>query len=169
MPIIIMEYTVSENLEVKNRSILAEDKFVFCNGLVLHRSQCLRGFGEWLDSVKDFSSNFQSLNLDIATFACLSALIILTEQRYGLKEPKKVEEMQNKVICCLRDRLSFSSSGGSGPGAGKGSASLSRVLNMRSELRSHRRQGLQRIFYLKLEDLVPPPPIIDKFLDTLPY
>ncbi|KAK6490553.1 nuclear receptor subfamily 4 group A member 3-like isoform X1 [Huso huso] len=156
-------------LRLANRSILAEDKFVFCNGRVLHRSQCLRGFGEWLDSVKDFTSNFQSLNLDISAFACLSALIILTEQRHGLKEPKKVEEMQNKVICCLRDHLSFSSSGGSGAGVEKGSTPLSRVLNVRSELRSHRRQGLQRIFYLKLEDLVPPPPIIDKFLDTLPY
>ncbi|XP_039592259.1 nuclear receptor subfamily 4 group A member 3 isoform X1 [Polypterus senegalus] len=157
-------------LRLANRSILAEDKFVFCNGLVLHRSQCLRGFGEWLESIKDFSSNFQSLNLDISAFACLAALVMLTEQRHGLKEPKKVEEMQNKIICCLRDHLNFTSSpSSSGGSTGKGAAPLSRILNVRAELRSLRTQGLQRIFYLKLEDLVPPPPIIDKFLDTLPY
>lgn len=60
------------------RSNPAEDKFVFCNGLVLHRLQCLRGFGEWLDSIKDFSLNLQSLNLDIQALACLSALSMIT-------------------------------------------------------------------------------------------
>lgn len=61
-----------------HRSNTAEDKFVFCNGLVLHRLQCLRGFGEWLDSIKDFSLNLQSLNLDIQALACLSALSMIT-------------------------------------------------------------------------------------------
>lgn len=60
------------------RSNTAEDKFVFCNGLVLHRLQCLRGFGEWLDSIKDFSLSLQSLNLDIQALACLSALSMIT-------------------------------------------------------------------------------------------
>lgn len=60
------------------RSMLAEDKLVFCNGLVLHRFQCLRGFGEWLDSIRDFSTHLQSLNLDASAFACLAALVLLT-------------------------------------------------------------------------------------------
>ncbi|XP_064195790.1 nuclear receptor subfamily 4 group A member 3 isoform X1 [Anguilla rostrata] len=161
-------------LRLANRSVIPEDKFVFCNGMVLHRFQCLRGFGEWLDSIRDFSSHLQSLNLDVSAFACLAALVMLTEQCPGLKEPKKVEEIQNKIICCLRDQLGFGAgvpvggAGGAG-GASKAPASLSRVLNVRAELRSQRTQGLQRIFYLKLEDLVPPPPVIDRFLDTLPY
>ncbi|KAJ8353892.1 hypothetical protein SKAU_G00214590 [Synaphobranchus kaupii] len=158
-------------LRLANRSVIPEDKFVFCNGMVLHRFQCLRGFGEWLDSIRDFSSHLQSLNLDVSAFACLAALVMLTEQCPGLKEPKKVEEIQNKIVCCLRDHLGFGAGvavGGAG-GAAKVTASLSRVLNVPAELRSQRTQGLQRIFYLKLEDLVPPPPIIDRFLDTLPY
>lgn len=65
-------------LSTTTRSNTAEDKFVFCNGLVLHRLQCLRGFGEWLDSIKDFSLNLQSLNLDIQALACLSALSMIT-------------------------------------------------------------------------------------------
>ena len=64
------------------RSNTAEDKFVFCNGLVLHRLQCLRGFGEWLDSIKDFSLSLQSLNLDIQALACLSALSMVTGKRH---------------------------------------------------------------------------------------
>lgn len=87
------------------------------------------------------------------------------EQVPGLKDSKRVEELQNKVICCLRDHL------GCGPSSSSSKAAppLSRILGLRAELRPQRTQGLQRIFYLKLEDLVPPPPLIDRFLDTLPY
>ncbi|XP_029695047.1 nuclear receptor subfamily 4 group A member 3 isoform X2 [Takifugu rubripes] len=152
-------------LRLAYRSMLAEDKLVFCNGLVLHRFQCLRGFGEWLDSIRDFSTHLQSLNLDASAFACLAALVLLTEQVPGLKDSKRVEELQNKVICCLRDHLSCGPSSSSS----KVPPPLNRVLGLRAELRSQRTQGLQRIFYLKLEDLVPPPPLIDRFLDTLPY
>lgn len=83
----------------------------------------------------------------------------------GLKDAKRVEELQNKVLCCLRDHLGSGSSSSSC----KAAPLLSHVLGLRAELRSQRTQGLQRIFYLKLEDLVPPPPSIDRFLDTVPY
>jgi len=65
-----------------------------------------------------------------------------------------VEELQSSVARCLQ-----------------GAAGLSdrRALETLRELRALSLQGLQRIFYLKLEDLVPPPAAIDKlFLDTLP-
>ncbi|KAM6968246.1 nuclear receptor subfamily 4 group A member 3 isoform 2-T4 [Aplochiton taeniatus] len=160
-------------LRLAHRSMLSEDKLVFCNGSVLHRFQCLRGFGEWLDSIRDFSSHLQSLNLDATAFACLAALVLLTEQVPGLKDSKRVEELQNKVLCCLRDHLGFgpssSTPSSSSSSTTKTTPPLSRVLGVRAELRSQRTQGLQRIFYLKLEDLVPPPPLIDRFLDTLPY
>ncbi|XP_036822799.1 nuclear receptor subfamily 4 group A member 3 isoform X3 [Oncorhynchus mykiss] len=156
-------------LRLAHRSLLSEDKLVFCNGLVLSRFQCLRGFGEWLDSIRDFSSHLQSLNLDTSAFSCLAALVLLTEQVPGLKDSKRVEELQNKVVCCLRDHLGFGPSSSSSSSSSKATPPLSRVLGVRAELRSQRTQGLQRIFYLKLEDLVPPPPLIDRFLDTLPY
>uniref|UniRef100_A0A671N3U7 Nuclear receptor subfamily 4 group A member 2 n=1 Tax=Sinocyclocheilus anshuiensis TaxID=1608454 RepID=A0A671N3U7_9TELE len=155
-------------LRLANRSLLADEKFVFCTGLVLHRQQCLRGFGEWLDSIRDFSTHLQSLNFDMPAFSCLCALVLLTEQCPGLKEPKKVEELQSKLICCLRDHLSSVSAGGVAS-TGKAPSPVGAVLGLRAELRTQRTQGLQRIFYLKLEDLVPPPPLIDRFLDTLPY
>ncbi|KFQ57050.1 Nuclear receptor subfamily 4 group A member 3 [Nestor notabilis] len=152
-------------LRLSIRSDTAEDKFVFCNGLVLHRLQCLRGFGEWLDSIKDFSLNLKSLNLDIPALASLSALTMITE-RHGLKEPKKVEELCNKITSSLKDHLTFSCQNKGQPLE----SAEPKVLGVLADLRSLCTLGLQRIFYLKLEDLVPAPSIIDRlFLDTLPF
>lgn len=85
-------------------------------------------------------------------------------ERHGLKEPKRVEDLQNKIVNCLKDQVAFSGGGLNRPNY------LSKLLGKLPELRTLCTQGLQRIFYLKLEDLVPPPAIIDKlFLDTLPF
>ncbi|XP_063778726.1 nuclear receptor subfamily 4 group A member 3 [Pseudophryne corroboree] len=150
-------------LRLSIRSNVSADEFVFCNGLVLHRLQCLRGFGEWLESIRNFSLHLQSLNLDISTVACLSAVCLVTE-RHGLKELKKVNDLRNKIICCLKEHLASDDQN-------KGhKQDISAVLSLLTDLRALCTLGLQRIFYLKLEDLVPPPPMIDKlFLDTLPY
>nr|AAT09761.1 neural orphan nuclear receptor Nurr1 [Danio rerio] len=143
-------------LRLAYRSNLPEDKLIFCNGMVLHKLQCVRGFGEWIDSIVEFSSNLQSMSLDVSAFSCIAALTIVTE-RHGLKEPKKAEELQNKLINCLKDQVSCS-------------GELSKLLEKLPEVRALCTQGLQRIFYLKLEDLVPTPAIIDKlFHDTLPF
>lgn len=85
-------------------------------------------------------------------------------ERHGLKEPKKVEELQHKIVNCLKDHVTFNGGSLNRPNY------LSKLLGKLPELRTLCTQGLQRIFYLKLEDLVPPPTIIDKlFLDTLPF
>uniref|UniRef100_A0A3B3DW00 Nuclear receptor subfamily 4 group A member 2 n=1 Tax=Oryzias melastigma TaxID=30732 RepID=A0A3B3DW00_ORYME len=153
-------------LRLAYRSNPEEGKLVFCDGSVWHRLQCLRGFGEWIDSIVEFSANLQRMNLDVSTFSCICTLALVTE-RHGLKEPRHVEELQNNVIRCLKE---------GGPadvervGSSRWSSHLSRLLEKLPELRTLCVQGLQRIFYLKLEDLVPPPPVIDKlFLDTLPF
>ncbi|KAK1798759.1 hypothetical protein P4O66_007053 [Electrophorus voltai] len=150
-------------LRLAYRSNLVEDKLIFCNGVVLHKLQCVRAFGEWIDSIVEFSANFQSMNIDISSFSCIAALTIVTE-RHGLKEPKKVEELQNKILNCLKDHVVCSSSGLNCQ------SRLSKLLGKLPELRTLCTQGLQRIFYLKLEDLVPTPAIIEKlFHDTLPF
>ncbi|KAK2839720.1 hypothetical protein Q5P01_013460 [Channa striata] len=93
----------------------------------------------------------------------LETLAMVTE-RHGLKEPKRVEDLQNKIVNCLKDQVTFNGGGLNRPNY------LSKLLGKLPELRTLCTQGLQRIFYLKLEDLVPPPAIIDKlFLDTLPF
>lgn len=84
--------------------------------------------------------------------------------RHGLKEPGRVEDMQNQLIICLKDHVSGCGAESLRPNY------LSRLLGKLPELRTLCTQGLQRIFYLKLEDMVPPPPIVEKiFMDTLPF
>ncbi|XP_004388410.1 nuclear receptor subfamily 4immunitygroup A member 1 isoform X2 [Trichechus manatus latirostris] len=150
-------------LRLAYRSKPGEGKLIFCSGLVLHRLQCARSFGDWIDSILAFSRSLHSLVIDLPAFACLSALVLITD-RHGLQEPRRVEELQNRIASCLKEHVS--AMGGEPQPAG----CLSRLLGKLPELRTLCTQGLQRIFYLKLEDLVPPPPIVDKiFMDTLPF
>uniref|UniRef100_A0AAY4AQE2 Nuclear receptor subfamily 4 group A member 2 n=1 Tax=Denticeps clupeoides TaxID=299321 RepID=A0AAY4AQE2_9TELE len=147
-------------LRLSYRSSPAEGKLIFCSGVVLHRLQCVRGFGEWIDGILEFSSSLQSLELDVSSFSCLAALTMLTE-RHGLREPRRVEELQGKILKCLKEQV---------PSPARHQHHLSKLLAKLPELRTLCTRGLQRIFYLKLEDLVPPPAVIEKlFLDTLPF
>ena len=87
-----------------------------------------------------------------------------TADRHGLQEPRRVEELQNRIASCLKEHVSAEA------GEPQPASCLSRLLGKLPELRTLCTQGLQRIFYLKLEDLVPPPPFVDKiFMDTLPF
>nr|XP_020017999.1 nuclear receptor subfamily 4 group A member 1 isoform X2 [Castor canadensis] len=150
-------------LRLAYRSKPGEGKLIFCSGLVLHRLQCARGFGDWIDSILAFSRSLHSLVVDVPAFACLSALVLITD-RHGLQEPRRVEELQNRIASCLKEHMAAVA------GEPQPASCLSRLLGKLPELRTLCTQGLQRIFYLKLEDLVPPPPIVDKiFMDTLPF
>ncbi|XP_033249291.1 probable nuclear hormone receptor HR38 [Drosophila miranda] len=150
-------------LRLSYRARSDDTKMIFCNGTVLHRSQCQRSFGEWLNDIMDFSRSLHSLEIDISAFACLCALTLITE-RHGLREPKKVEQLQMKIIGSLRDHVTYNAE------AQKKQHYFSRLLGKLPELRSLSVQGLQRIFYLKLEDLVPAPALIENmFVTTLPF
>lgn len=111
--------------------------------------------------IKSLESNYYTC------FYCnvIITLIILSADRHGLKEPHRVEQLQMKIIGCLRAHMP-----GGGGAAGSGAPHFSRVLGALPELRSLSVQGLQRIFYLKLEDLVPAPPLIENmFRSSLPF
>ncbi|XP_028654475.1 nuclear receptor subfamily 4 group A member 1 [Erpetoichthys calabaricus] len=150
-------------LRLAYQSSPEKNKLIFCNGMVLHRVQCVRGFGEWIDSIMDFSQSLHRMSIDMSAFSCLAALVLITD-RHGLKEPKRVEEFQNRLVTCLKEYVTTTVSEASQPNY------LSKLLSKLPELRTLCTQGLQRIFYLKLENLVPPPPIVDKiFMDALPF
>ncbi|XP_054641741.1 probable nuclear hormone receptor HR38 [Dunckerocampus dactyliophorus] len=152
-------------LRLAYRSNPEKNKLIFCNGVVLHQLQCVPSFGDWIDSIMDFSQSLHRMNLDVSLFACLSALVIITD-RHGLKEPRRVEDFQSNLISSLREHVSGNRSETSRTQPNY----LSRLLGKLPELRTLCTQGLQRIFYLKLENLVPPPPIVDKiFMDILPF
>ncbi|KAL1124808.1 hypothetical protein AAG570_001429, partial [Ranatra chinensis] len=150
-------------LRLAYRTRVMDTKLTFCNGVVMGRAQCHRSFGDWLHAILDFCQSLHAMDIDISAFACLCALTLVTE-RHGLREPHKVEQLQMKIIGSLRDHITYNAE------AQKKSHYFSRLLGKLPELRSLSVQGLQRIFYLKLEDLVPAPPLIENmFMASLPF
>ncbi|CAG0881537.1 unnamed protein product [Cyprideis torosa] len=140
-----------------------DSKFVFCNGTALHRAQCERSFGDWLPAIQEFSTSLHAMQLDISAFACLCALALLSV-RHGLKEPQRIEQLQDKVISALRDHVTYNAEAQQKPHY------FEKVLGKLTELRTLSVQGLQRIFYLKLEDLVPAPAYVENlFVSSLPF
>ncbi|XP_054168081.1 probable nuclear hormone receptor HR38 [Oppia nitens] len=139
------------------------DRFTFCNGFILSKYQCERSFGEWLTSIIDFSQHIRLMDLDISAFACLCALTLVTD-RHGLKDAYKVEQLQMKIINSLKDHVTYNSE------AQKKPHYFSRILAKLPDLRTLSVNGLQRIFCLKLEDVVSTPAAIESmFSPTLPY
>ncbi|KAF0308023.1 putative nuclear hormone receptor HR38 [Amphibalanus amphitrite] len=140
-----------------------DDKFVFETGLVLHRLQCERTFRNWLQPIVDFSASLRAMELDVSSFACLAALTLITD-RHGVREPQKIESIQGRIINSLRDHITY------GRGVKRSSTYMPQVLGKLPELRSLSLQGLQILFYLKLQDLVPAPPQIESlFAQGLPF
>lgn len=139
------------------------DRFTFCNSVVLHKYQCEKSFGEWFSSIIEFSKHLHVMDLDISAFACLCALTLVTE-RHGLKDPHKVEHLQMKIINSLKDHVTYNSE------AQKKPHYFSRILAKLPDLRTLSVNGLQRILYLKLEDVVSTPAAIESmFAPNLPY
>ncbi|XP_076313000.1 nuclear receptor subfamily 4 group A member 1-like isoform X3 [Tachypleus tridentatus] len=136
-----------------------EHSLTFCNGLVLHKEQCRRGFGDWLDAILDFSRALHGLNIDISTLACLCAMILITG-RHGLMDSQKVDILQMKIVSALRKHVTYKSE------FQKKTSYFSHVLAKLPDLRSLSVQGLHRLFHLKIENLAPLPPLIDSLFES---
>ncbi|PVD37732.1 hypothetical protein C0Q70_00333 [Pomacea canaliculata] len=131
-----------------------DDKIIFDNGQVYHRLQCMRMFGDWIGSIMEFGISLHRMTLDISSVSCMAALALVT-LRHGLKEQHKMEELQMKIIDCLRDHCTYNHE------AQKKSNFFSRILGKTAELRSLSREGLQRMYFFKLENIIRAPPIIE--------
>ena len=55
---------------------IQEGKFVFCNGLALHRDQLYSIFGSWTDDLTSFACKLADLNVDLSSFSCLAPLLL---------------------------------------------------------------------------------------------
>ena len=74
--------------------------------------------------------------------------------RHGLKDAKKMEDLQMKVIDCLRDHCTYNSEAQKKPNF------FSLILGKIAHLRTLSREGLERLIYFKLDDTFPSPPTI---------
>ena len=81
-----------------------------------------------------------------------------------MREPQKIESLQSRIINSLRDHATY------GRGVNRNATYMPQVIGKLPELRSLSVQGLQILFYLKLQDLVPAPPQIESlFAQNLPF
>ena len=76
-----------------------------------------------------------------------------------------MDVIQSTVISALRDHCNYNPIG-QGKGGPKYYTNIVETIFERKLLKSLSTSGLQKIFYLKMEDLVPAPPIIDKLFST---
>ncbi|OWF51293.1 probable nuclear hormone receptor HR38 [Mizuhopecten yessoensis] len=151
-------------LRIAYRVQPADDKIIFENGLVLHRLQCSDMFGDWIDSIIDFGLSLHRNTFDISSLACMSALALVT-LRHGLQDPQKMEELQMKIIDCLRDHCTYNSEAQRKPHF------FSLILGKVAELRSLSREGLQRMFHFKLDKVFQAPAQIESLYlsGSLPF
>ena len=68
-----------------------------------------------------------------------------------------MEKLHKKVINTLKDHVTYNPEAQQ-----KGQGYFSKILDKLPSLKSLSVQGLQRIFFLKLENLMPAPPIVEK-------
>lgn len=134
------------------------ERMVFCNGIVLHRSQVELIFGsKWFNSIKRLSQHLADMDLDISALACLCALSLINgklrqdscddqytyksslAERHGLSNETKVEQLQMKVISSLRDHCTYNAD------AQKKSWYFSKILSILPELRTLSNEGMDRM------------------------
>lgn len=142
----------------------AEDRIVFDNGIVLTRQQCYQMFGDWIYSIIDFGLSLHKMTIDLSSVACMAALSMVT-LRHGLKDVKKMEELQMKIIDCLRDHCTYNSEAQRKPNF------FSLILGKIADLRTLSREGLERLIYFNLGGTIPTPQIIEKLFisSQLPF
>lgn len=80
--------------------------------------------------------------------------------RHGLCDTKRLDALQNKVINALKDHVTYN------PEAQrKGQGYFTKILERLPAVKSLNVQGLQRLFYLKMDNLLPTdlaPPSLEK-------
>ena len=120
-------------------------------------------------AIKSMFSNF--VQYILCPFTCCIHLHCALE-RHGLNNSKQVDLLKHRITNLLKDHVTYNGaySGGRNKPVSGGLTQFSRIMDLRQTLRSLNVQGLQRIFYLKLEDLVPAPPLIEKmFASSIPF
>ncbi|BFZ15377.1 hypothetical protein BsWGS_18416 [Bradybaena similaris] len=141
-----------------------DEKIIFENGQVYHRLQCINTFGQWINSIVQFGLSLHRMELDISSLACMCALAMIT-LRHGLRDADRMEELQMKIIDCLRDHCTYNSQAQRKPHF------FSRILSKMAELRSLSREGLQCLHNVaSFDEAVAAPAAIQSFISNqLPF
>jgi len=121
-----------------------DDKIVFDNGKALHRSQCEWFFSDWLSGIRNYANSLKAYEADETCLSCIAALTLLSG-RHGLREPKKVEQLETKITEALREYTEYNAHAQKHPNY------FAKTLSMVTELKSLSMLGVQRINSFKRE------------------
>ncbi|XP_019734215.1 retinoic acid receptor beta-like isoform X2 [Hippocampus comes] len=137
------------------------DTMTFSDGLTLTRTQIHNaGFGPLTDPVFTFAGQMVPLQMDDAESGLLSAICLVSGDRQDLKEPSKVEVLQEPLLEALKIYSRKR----------RPSAQLlfPRALMKITDLRSISAKGAERVVTLKMEIPGAMPPLIQEMLDEVP-
>ncbi|KAM9805280.1 retinoic acid receptor beta-like [Syngnathus typhle] len=138
-----------------------KDTMTFSDGLTLTRTQIHNaGFGPLTDPVFTFAGQMAPLQMDDTESGLLSAICLVSGDRQDLKEPSKVEVLQEPLLEALKIYSRKR----------RPSAQLlfPRALMKITDLRSISAKGAERVVTLKMEIPGCMPPLIQEMLDEVP-
>ncbi|XP_061771462.1 retinoic acid receptor beta-like isoform X1 [Nerophis ophidion] len=147
-------------LRICTRYTPDNDTMTFSDGLTLTRTQIHNaGFGPLTDQVFTFAGQLLPLQMDETESGLLSAICLVSGDRQDLKEPSKVEVLQEPLLEALKIY------------SRKRRPSLPlvfpRALMKITDLRSISAKGAERVVSLKMEIPGAMPPLIEEMLEDL--
>lgn len=73
-------------------------KIICCDGIAFQRNQMYPFLHEWIDEFFEFSNRLHAIvNMDLSSFACISALALLRPDLDGIEDKVKLEKI--RVSC----------------------------------------------------------------------
>nr|XP_057910045.1 retinoic acid receptor beta-like [Doryrhamphus excisus] len=147
-------------LRICTRYTPEKDTMTFSDGLTLTRTQIHNaGFGPLTDQVFTFAGQLLPLQMDDTESGLLSAICLVSGDRQDLKEPSKVEVLQEPLLEALK--IYSRKRRPSMP------LMFPRALMKITDLRSISAKGAERVVTLKMEIPGAMPPLIEEMLEDL--
>ncbi|XP_056141663.1 retinoic acid receptor beta-like [Lampris incognitus] len=147
-------------LRICTRYTPDQDTMTFSDGLTLTRTQIHNaGFGPLTDQVFTFAGQLLPLGMDDTESGLLSAICLVSGDRYDLEEPSKVEVLQEPLLEALK--IYTRKRRPSMP------LIFPKALMKITDLRSISAKGAERVVTLKMEIPGSMPPLIQEMLENL--
>uniref|UniRef100_A0A3P9JKY8 Retinoic acid receptor beta n=1 Tax=Oryzias latipes TaxID=8090 RepID=A0A3P9JKY8_ORYLA len=147
-------------LRICTRYTPDQDTMTFSDGLTLTRTQIHNaGFGSLTDHVFTFAGQLLPLEMDETESGLLSAICLVSGDRQDLKEPSKVDVLQEPLLEALK--IYSRKRRPSMP------LMFPKALMKITDLRSISAKGAERVVSLKMEIPGSMPPLIEEMLEDL--
>ncbi|KAL3855377.1 hypothetical protein ACJMK2_014588, partial [Sinanodonta woodiana] len=159
----IKELSIHGEKEIKilrlcSRYNQEKDSLVFGSGLAVSQEELeVGGFGSLTDTIFEFARALHSLELDETEFAALSAVCLISGDRFGLECIDKIEELQEPIVEALKHYARSRRK--------EQPLVFAKMLMKITDLRSISVKGAERVLHLRLEMPGELPPLIIEMLD----